>query len=94
MRELKNVLVRAAALAQGSVISRAELPREIVEADAAPSSRPSGSLRNTEREMILQALANAQGNIVRAAACLGIHRATLHRKLKKYGFSASEAHTT
>ncbi len=85
VRELKNVLVRTASRAQGAAITRADLPPEIVEAGTESLAPPGRLLRDTERELIVRALANAQGDIVAAAACLGIHRATLYRKLKKYG---------
>jgi transcriptional regulator of acetoin/glycerol metabolism len=35
--------------------------------------------------MIVRALADTQGNLIMAAARLGIHRATLYRKVKKFG---------
>jgi transcriptional regulator with PAS, ATPase and Fis domain len=88
VRELKNVLVRAAAKARGDAIHRGDLPREVREVEA-ECRLPAGSLRDTERAMIVRALAHAQGDIITAASGLGIHRATLYRKLKKYGLSSS-----
>ena len=35
--------------------------------------------------MIVRVLADTQGNLTMAAARLGIHRATLYRKVKKFG---------
>ena len=77
-------LVRAAHLAPGTALTTAELPQDIVRA-AQPAPPPRGSLRDTEREMIVRALADTQGNLTTAAARLGIHRATLYRKVKKFG---------
>jgi len=85
VRELKNVLARAAHLAPGIAITPAELPEEIIRAAAQPAPPPHGSLRDTEREMIVRVLADTQGNLTQAAARLGIHRATLYRKGKKFG---------
>ena len=85
VRELSNVLLRAAHLAPGTAITPAELPPEISSAVAQPNPPPHGSLRDTEREMIARALADTQGNLATAAARLGIHRATLYRKVKKFG---------
>jgi sigma-54 dependent transcriptional regulator, acetoin dehydrogenase operon transcriptional activator AcoR len=85
VRELKNVLMRAALLAPGTAITPAELPQEISSAGAQPAPPPHGSLRDTEREMIARALADTQGNLTTAAARLGIHRATLYRKVEQFG---------
>ena len=43
------------------------------------------SLDEIERLSILKTLGSAQGNKSEAARKLGITRATLHKKLKKYG---------
>lgn len=88
VRELKNVLRRAAHLANGTFITPAQLPQEIHLAAAGGSLPIAGSLRDTERELILRALDAAAGDVTRAAVQLGIHRATLYRKLKKYRLSA------
>jgi DNA-binding NtrC family response regulator len=42
-------------------------------------------VRELERELIEQALADMRGNVRAAAARLGLHRATLHRKIKQWG---------
>jgi transcriptional regulator with PAS, ATPase and Fis domain len=89
IRELKHVLLRAAHLTSGDVITPSALPQEII-ASATPASAPAtGSLRDTERELIGQALVEAGGNLSQAATRLGIHRATLYRKLKRYGLAVS-----
>jgi DNA-binding NtrC family response regulator len=43
------------------------------------------SLDDVERNTILQALAECHGNKKKAAERLGIQRATLYNKLKRYG---------
>ena len=86
VRELRNVLLRAAHLAPGTAITPAELPEEIATVRER-AAVPAGSLRETELTVIRQALAVANGNLAQAAACLGIHRVTLYRKLKRYGLS-------
>ncbi len=87
IRELRNVLLRATQLAPGTVLTPAELPREVIAAATESTSPPAGSLQKTERALILQALAEAGGNLAQAAARLGIHRVTLYRKLKRYELS-------
>ena len=92
IRELKHVLLRAAHQADGTLITPAALPPEVIgEAVGIADSRT--SLRDTERELIQKALAETNHNIGQAAAQLGIHRATLYRKVKRYGLSESDAQT-
>ncbi|MDE0448463.1 MAG: sigma 54-interacting transcriptional regulator [Spirochaetaceae bacterium] len=48
-------------------------------------------LAEVERRAVQRALAAADGNVTRAARALGINRATLHRKLNRYGLAAEVA---
>jgi len=89
IRELKHVLLRAAHQNQGAVIFPAALPAELLECTRTTPLAQTGSLRETERELVIQALTKAGGNLAQAAVQLGIHRATLYRKVKKYGLSSS-----
>jgi transcriptional regulator with PAS, ATPase and Fis domain len=84
VRELRNVLLRAAYLAAGDVLTPAELPEELSGAESPPTAPPRRSVRELERELIEQALADTQGNVRAVAGRLGLHRATLYRKMKKY----------
>jgi Fis family transcriptional regulator len=45
-------------------------------------------LREMEIPLFVEVLNHCEGNQSRAAAMLGIHRATLRKKLKEYGISA------
>jgi sigma-54 dependent transcriptional regulator, acetoin dehydrogenase operon transcriptional activator AcoR len=49
-----------------------------------PAAKPSSRsvLKQAERDAIIQALRETEGNISRAATILGIHRITLHRKME------------
>lgn len=81
IREIYNLVGRLAALATGSVITREEVAyclqgRLSVE-------KGQRGLRAAEAAAIRDALAKTGGNKKRAAALLGIGRATLWRKLKK-----------
>lgn len=87
VRELRNVLLRSAQQAQGEIITPRELPKEVVVATTVPPVASAGSLRASERDVILQAFADTNGHMRQAAARLGIHQATLYRKLKRYGLS-------
>jgi transcriptional regulator with PAS, ATPase and Fis domain len=86
VRELRNVLIRAATLAVNRVITRDDLPSELL------TLHSSGSLQTTsshcgDAERIRQAFQKCKGNVSRAAKLLGIHRSTLYYKLREYGLS-------
>jgi DNA-binding NtrC family response regulator len=91
IRELRNVLERAAIASDRGVISRTHLPSDFGHAPAISGSGL-GSLRfpvgttvdDAERELILQTLSATSQNKTRAAELLGISLKTLHNKLKEY----------
>jgi transcriptional regulator of acetoin/glycerol metabolism len=62
-------------------VRRAELPDAVREG---PAARPLSPMEHAERAAILEALSLHGGNKARAAAALGIGRATLYRKLRGY----------
>lgn len=90
VRELQNVIERAVVLTQASTITSDELH---LETRQDPFASPSGAqfnlpatatLAQIEREAIVQALQNSNGNRQAAARQLGIGAATLYRKFKAY----------
>jgi DNA-binding NtrC family response regulator len=83
IRELRNVVTRAAVLAQNPEISAADLPITISACYIAESAAAS-NLDAIEKHAILEALNASGGHQQRAAAQLGISRRTLTRKLKQY----------
>jgi DNA-binding NtrC family response regulator len=95
IRELRNVLERAALLAaHADAIEPAHLPPEIrAAAGGAPATPADGdlTLAAAERAHILRVLALSGHNKANAARTLGIMRATLYAKLREYGFDASAA---
>ena len=92
VRELENVIERAVILATGEYVSERELPlalqqeREV--SGQAPEVSQSGNLEEIEKQAVLNTLEQTGGNKSRAARILGITRATLHKKLKKYGLNS------
>jgi DNA-binding NtrC family response regulator len=88
IRELRNVVTKAAVLAQGAVILPADLAISLdeprVNGRAMPLDPGSNSIEGMERRMIMEALAATGGHQQKAAARLGISRRTLSRKLKLY----------
>jgi transcriptional regulator with PAS, ATPase and Fis domain len=91
IRELRNVVTRAAILARGEVIFPQDLPILQSRANGRAADPPSNSIEGMERRMILDALAATGGHQQKAAARLGISRRTLSRKLKLYESEAPRA---
>jgi two-component system, NtrC family, response regulator HydG len=91
VRELENAVERAVILSVGEYVTERELPLSAVREEALPQAGEgvaalSGMpLDDVEREVILATLRDVGGNKSEAARVLGITRATLHKKLKKYG---------
>jgi len=98
VRELRNVMARAAALAQGDQIGADELMMDPPPAgdEAMPLSPPAPPTSiapaaasplpdDDERGRIVAALEACAGNQTRAAAMLGVTRRVLSRRLDRYG---------
>ena len=90
VRELENVIERAVVLAQGPIITVAELSLETPQDKGQAVTGDyvvlpaNASLAQIERETIIQALQRSEGNRQVAARQLGIGVSTLYRKLKEY----------
>jgi DNA-binding NtrC family response regulator len=92
VRELRNVLERAAVLADGPVIEREVLAQLGSSSDASGEAEEEGAVAplaqavaQAERRAILCALAASGDNKAEAASLLGIGERTLWTKLKKHG---------
>ncbi|MDO7873969.1 sigma-54 dependent transcriptional regulator [Hymenobacter sp. ASUV-10] len=87
VRELKNVLERAAILADGDLLTLDDLPPEFHHLPPAPSldEAHDRSLRALEKRQIRQVLLDTGGNKMEAARQLGIGTKTLYRKIQEYG---------
>src|SRR5262249_51270486 len=84
IRELRNVIERAALLAPGDEVEVEHL--SIAEPAAAPSTGSlHGDVDALETQRVLEALEASGGNQTRAAQRLGISRGTLLSRLKQYG---------
>jgi len=87
VRELRNVVERAALVADGTVIRPEHLPEEWRQATANGSSaapRTPQTLREVEARHIANVLNLTRGQIGEAARILGLHRNTLTRKIRQY----------
>jgi DNA-binding NtrC family response regulator len=103
VRELENCVARAVTLGDGKVIDVNDLPPAIRAegGGAVQTSSPDGpslsttALAEMERMTILKVFEQANGDKALAGRMLGISRATLYRKLKRYNISVrggSESH--
>ena len=97
IRELRNVLERAAIMTEKDLISRSSLPGEFGRVASKNPSDLSGikfpvgtTVDAMERELILQTLSATGNNKTRAAELLGVSLKTLHNKLKEYGNERAE----
>jgi DNA-binding NtrC family response regulator len=88
VRELENILERAVAMCRGEVIQVHDLPPDLAEVELYSYHRAGGVLLNLEeleQDYIRHILQLTGGVRTRAAEILGIDRASLWRKMKKYG---------
>jgi DNA-binding NtrC family response regulator len=95
VRELRTAIEHGVVMATGPKITVRDLPQSLRQASGATLPRgisPSKAfgeksspldLHETERKLILQALATTNGNVTAAAKKLGISRRTLHRKINE-----------
>ena len=94
IRELENVIERAAILSSGGPITEEHLPREIHTSSSKPTNRgvydlPFKAARGIfEREYVEQMLQRCEGNVARAARTAGMSRAYFYEILGKYGVKA------
>jgi len=97
IRELENCIARAIVLGDKKTVQATDLPPAICEAVGAPApaaaaaaaagAHESGSsqLQDLEYQTILRVYREAGGDKTLVGKKLGISRATLYRKLKRYG---------
>ena len=97
VRELRATVERAVVLTRGESVHARDLPPEVrdlqaeIVASAEDTERKIGSgklsLKEAEKQLIIHALKECEGNRTGAAKKLGISRRTLHRKLHEFGLS-------
>jgi len=95
IRELENILVRAAVVSKGQILVRGDFPELAEEPgeDAAPREAPAGpaghgkipTLDDVQAQYIRKVIRESGKNKGEVCEILGISRPTLERKLEKYG---------
>jgi transcriptional regulator with GAF, ATPase, and Fis domain/tetratricopeptide (TPR) repeat protein len=87
VRELENVLTKAVVMTEGATIQAADVelptPSSIAKLAALPADR--AGFLDDERARILGVLRACRWNVSEAGKALGIPRATLYRKLDRFG---------
>jgi DNA-binding NtrC family response regulator len=103
VRELENCIERAVALGTQNVLDLADLPPalraqqekgsvpETVLTGAAATATTNTDLEEIERDTIQRVFEQVQGDKTQARKMLGISRATLYRKLKRYNIGLSKS---
>lgn len=85
IRELENIIQRAIALSTDTdEITPEFLPENLTERDSNNHSEQTNTLLQVEKEVILKTLRRMNGNKRKTAEELGISKATLWRKLKRF----------
>jgi transcriptional regulator with PAS, ATPase and Fis domain len=93
VRELENLLERAAVLSAGGALGPEDFPdlRSAPRGEGDPASSLKGMARAVtsavEKREIESALEASGGNVTRAAVALGVSRRGLQNKMKEYGIS-------
>jgi transcriptional regulator of acetoin/glycerol metabolism len=85
VRELRNVLERAAAFTVSRVIDRDDTQRALENGRA--RDEPAALRSEFTQRRILEVLHETGWNISAAARVLGVHRATLYRRMRRMGLA-------
>ena len=96
IRQLENTIEHAVLVAQSDILTVADLPADLINSIEAEKSEGvrDGKIEqalldrmDSSRKLYSEALKLAKGDVNRAAKNLGMSRATLYRRLKKYGLT-------
>jgi len=88
VRELENRVKRAAIMADGKLVTAADLDLQAGGEDDPDVLNLKSARERADRKVIRHALARSEGNISNTAKMLGISRPTLYDLLKQYGLQA------
>jgi transcriptional regulator with GAF, ATPase, and Fis domain len=94
VRELENAMERALVLGSTDSILPDDLPEAVLEAGsttAGSTDKYHGSIKETKKQLILQALHQANGSYIEAAKALGMHPNSLLRLIRNLDLKAVKA---
>jgi len=85
VRELKHIIERAVVMSDNSAISREDLNSIVGSGSTGSVDHENLNLESVEKQVIKMALKKYSGNISQASKELGLTRASLYRRMEKYG---------
>jgi Nif-specific regulatory protein len=91
VRELENAIERAVVLSSTDTILPEDLPEALLETESpsgAPATKYHEVVQETKKQLILQAVEQAQGSYTEAAKLLGVHPNYLHRLIRNMNLKA------
>ncbi|HMH44595.1 MAG TPA: sigma 54-interacting transcriptional regulator [Pyrinomonadaceae bacterium] len=94
IRELENAIERAVVLGSADTIGVEDLPGRVRDLADGGSQIPvnyNDAVKDAKRQIIMNALAQSQGNYTEAARVLGIHPNNLHRIIRTLDLKAAAA---
>jgi Nif-specific regulatory protein len=108
VRELENILRRAAILARGPRIRCEDLPARVLGPEGAVATTPTtnaelkrakaraaaGAVQAVERRFLTELLTASGGNVTEAARRVGMNRSWLHQLLTRHGLDPRSFHPT
>lgn len=83
IRELRNIIERAVVLAEGPVITAAQLPADLL-VRSETKDNTENKFDQIEKQMLVDALKKNNGNVLAAAKELGLSRGVIRYRMKKY----------
>jgi len=90
VRELRHVVEYAVAIAREAAIGQSEIAALFAQ-DTATHLSPT---QDFEKRRLLDLLEDSRWNVNRVAASLGLHRASLYRRMKHFGIEAPKSRQT
>ena len=92
VRELENAIERAMVLGSAESILHDDLPEAVLEAGSpltASTAKYLGTIKDTKKQLILQALQQSNGGYIEAAKALGMHPNSLLRLIRNLDLKAA-----
>jgi len=94
VRELKNLVERLVIMTDEATIKETHVTPLLSEAKVVSADKPLSDLvEDFERSLIISELRRTAWNVSQAASRLGIDRANLHRKMRRYGIQRESQNT-